>query len=132
MPYLRKVPRRIGYLLAVLSGIPPAFFLVFNALFSDVVSPQERLLSFCLIAVTYGALGLVFSFIWPGPSWHWGMWLSLPAFIIVGWYSSREIERLALHLLYLAATVTPACLATLLGARLSARRNQKRKKESGE
>lgn len=121
----RKIPTTISYILGVLAGIPPAFFLVFNALFSDGGSVPERLLSFCLVIVAYGALGLVFSFVWPRPSWRWGFWISLPAFIIVGWYSSHETERLPLHLLYLVAATTPACLAALIGKRLSAKRRQK-------
>ena len=121
----RKFPLRIGYLLAVLAGIPPAFFLVFNALFSDGGSAPERLLSFSLVIVTYGALGLVFSFFRPKPSWQWGIWLSIPAFIIVGWYSFRETGNLSLHLLYLVAATTPACSAAFIGKRLSAKRRQK-------
>ena len=121
----RGIPIRIGYILAVLAGIPPAFFLVFNALFSDGGSAPERLLSFSLVIVTYGALGLVFSFFRPKPSWQWGIWLSIPAFIIVGWYSFRETGNLSLHFLYLVAATTPACSAALIGKRLSVKRRQK-------
>ena len=117
----------IEYPLAVFAGIPPAFLLVFNAVFSDSVSIMERFLSFVFIVVAYGILGLVFGFIWPRCSWQWGIWLSIAAFLIVGWYSFRETAHIPLHFSYLAATATSACLAALVGARLSVRRKQKGK-----
>lgn len=122
MQPIRKVPVKVGYILAVLAGAPPAFFLVFNAVFADGGSILERLLSFGLVVAAYGILGLVFGFVWPRASWRWGIWISIPALIILGWYSSRETERLLLHFLYLVATVAPACLAAFAGTWFSTSR----------
>ncbi len=115
------------YLAAVLVGLPPAFFIVFNAIFSDGTSIPERLISFVLIIISYGILGFVVGFIWPERSWRWGIWISLTAFLIVGWYSLRETAYLLLHFSYLAVTAASACLAALAGTRLSVKRRQKGK-----
>jgi len=112
----------IRYLPALLIGIPPAFFLVFNAIFSDVFSALERLMTFLLIVVTYGILGAIFGFVWPQHSWRWGLWLSIAAILIAVLYSFRETGQLALHFLYIATTVSSACLAALGGRCLSAMR----------
>jgi len=128
---VKKVLTFIEYLLAVLVGIPLAFFLVFNAIFSDGVSIPERFLSFVLIIITYGILGLVFGFTWPKHSWRWGIWISITAFLIVGWYSFRETEHLPLHFSYLVVTAASACLAALAGTRLSARRQRGSKGTTG-
>jgi hypothetical protein len=121
---MQKAMAPFGYILAVIAGIPPAFFLVFNAIFSDGGSVPERIFSFFLVIMAYGILGLVFGLVRPRPSWRWGLWIGLPAFIIVVWYSYLEADRLLLHFLYLVAAFTPACLAGLAGARLSARRKK--------
>ncbi|MFC1964410.1 hypothetical protein ACFLWG_00160 [Chloroflexota bacterium] len=122
---MKKVLIFIEHLLAVLVGMPLAFFFVFNAIFSDGTSIVERFFSFVLIIISYGILGLVFGFIWPKHSWRWGIWISITAFLIVGWYSFRETEHLPLHFSYLVVTAASACLAALAGTRLSAKRRQK-------
>ena len=124
---VKKVLIFIEYLLAVLVGIPLAFFLVFNAIFSDGVSILERFLTFVLIIISYGILGLVFGFIWPKHSWRSGIGISITAFLIVGWYSFRETQHLPLHFSYLVVTAASACLAALAGTWLSVRRRQKGK-----
>ncbi len=124
---VKKVLILMEHLVAVLMGLPLAFFLVFNAIFSDGTSIVERFISFALIIISYGILGLVFGFIWPKHSWRWGIWISITAFLIVGWYSFRETEYLPLHFSYLAVTAASACLAALAGTRLSVKRRQKGK-----
>ena len=119
---VKKALNFIEYLLAVLVGMPPAFLLVFNAIFSDGVSITERFISFGLIITAYGILGLVFGFIWSKHSWRSGIGISIAAFLIVGWYSFRETQHLPLHISYLVVTAASACLAALAGTRLSARK----------
>lgn len=102
-------------------GIIPGFFLVFNFMFTDVISINERLFSLLLVSVTYLVLGAAFGLasyaIRSG-----GIWLSLPALIIVFLYSIKETHSLVINLLYAAASLGFSIIGHRLGAKLSKNR----------
>lgn len=117
--------RIVGYVFALFIGIFPALFLVFKAIFSEDFSALDHLGMSILVILTYGVLGLAFSFVLPSLSWHWAIWLSLMAFLLVAWYSTFEVEQIPLNVLYLVTTGISAYLGTLLGTRLSLKRRRK-------
>lgn len=88
---------------AVVVGILPAFFLVFQSLFTDAGALGERLLSLLLIGLVYGLLGAMFGYL--ARSWQAGLWLGVPAAALVGLYTLRESQQILLHLLVLALTL---------------------------
>ena len=108
--------------LAIVISALPAFFLVFNAIFSDSGGAGEHVLVMALVFVVYAALGAVFGFAWPGLSFWWGAWLGMTAAVLVIWYSTNEggpsAGRLLLHAAYLVVTISAACLGGYAGARL--------------
>jgi len=108
----------IGYILALVIGLLPGFFIVFNSVFTDSSgSLWERVLTFILVIFSYGILGLIFGFIGRETSWKWGLWLSAPAVVILVLYSFKEPGTILLNLLYIVLTLASACLASSLGAR---------------
>ncbi len=117
--------RIVGYAVACFIGIFPALFLVFKAIFSEDFSAFDHLVMLILVILTYGVLGLAFSFVLPSLSWHWAIWLSLMAFLLVAWYSTFEVKQIPLNVLYLVTTGVSAYLGTLLGTRLSLKRRRK-------
>jgi hypothetical protein len=120
-----KSARQLSYVIAFLVGILPAFFIVFNAIFSDVFSTADRVMTFLLVAVAYTALGALFGFFAPMAAWQVGLWLSLPAILIVAWYSTREPGQWLLHLTYLILTLAFASLGAYVGSRLGERRRKR-------
>ncbi len=115
--------RLLGYGGALLVGALAGFFLVFNILFTDVSSTNERLYSFGLIIVVYLVLGLIFGYL--TATWNVGLVLSLPAVILALLYSVREPGNLLLHLAYILATLSAACIGAYGGARLAVRSKQR-------
>ncbi len=116
-----RLPRPLGYAIAVGIGMVPAFFVVFNAIFSDIFSAVERLLTMVLTAMSYGLLGFLFGVAAPGASWQWGGWLALPAAVIVVRQSLDEPERAPINLVYLLVALGAAAATSYAGARLRAR-----------
>ncbi|MCX7749442.1 MAG: hypothetical protein N2645_21500 [Clostridia bacterium] len=109
----------LGHVLAFLLGILPAFFIVFNSIFSDSSgSVLERLFTFGLVILVYGILGFIFGFISSAETWKWGISLSLPAVFIVLLYSSKELQNLLFNIFYGVLCIGGGCLFSGLGARL--------------
>jgi hypothetical protein len=108
--------RLLGYAAAVVLGAFPAFFVVFNAIFSDGSSTIERIATFVLTTVAYGILGLAFGYFSSADAWVLGLWISFPAIVIVLWYSARETGRLLLHLSYLVLAAGSAYLGARAGS----------------
>ena len=107
--------------LAIVISVLPAFFLVFNAIFSDSGGISEHAVIMALVFVVYAVLGALFGFASPGFSYWWGAWLSITAVVLVVWYSINEgglsAGRLLLHAAYLAVTIAGGCAGGYLGAR---------------
>ncbi|HWI53173.1 MAG TPA: hypothetical protein VNT01_13615 [Symbiobacteriaceae bacterium] len=110
----------LGHIGAAVAGVLPAFFLVFQSVFTDSSSAGERTVALGLIALVYGLLGALFGYF--TRSWQSGLWLGVPAVMLVGLYSVREPQQLLLHV----ATVAVALLAGWAGARLTAGAGRRR------
>jgi lipoprotein signal peptidase len=117
--------RCLGYVAAVIIGAFPAFFVVFNAIFSDGSSTAERIVTFILTIFFYGILGMAFGFCSSAAWWKLGLWISLPAIVIVTWYSTRETGRLLLHVSYPVLAVGAASLGAGAGSWLRARQKSR-------
>lgn len=113
-----------GSLLAFLTGLLPGFFLVFNFMFSDVISLYERGFSFLVVVVAYLVLGAAFGLIGHDNGWKLGIWLSLPAIIFALAYSVNEAGTIATNLLYAAAAIGAAVTGASLGVKFSRKRKQ--------
>lgn len=111
--------RLLGYGAALLVGGLAGFFLVFNILFSDVASSNERLYSFGLIIVVYLLLGLLLGFVMG--TWRVGLALSLAAVVLALLYTTREPGNLLLHMAYIVVTIASACAGSYAGAWLAGR-----------
>ena len=111
-----KALRLLAYVAAVSVGTLPAFYVVFNAIFTDGGSPIERIVTFVLTIVAYGILGIAFGLFSSAAWWVLGLWISFPAIVIVAWYSARETGRLLLHLSYLVLAVGSASLGVRAGS----------------
>lgn len=111
-----KIWYGVGAFLAVVVGVLPGFFLVFNSIFSDGGALGERIFTFVYVFVAYVILGIIFGMTGPRFSWKWGIWLSIAALVFVILYTFRESERAVLHALYLVVTFSAACLGGYLGA----------------
>jgi hypothetical protein len=111
----------LAYLIALGLGCVAAVFVVFNSIFSDVSSLEDRVATLILTIVVYAVLGASFGAFLRVPGWRWGVWISLPAVVLITWYSTHEPERLLLHLAYLAFAVGPASLAAHAVSRLRRR-----------
>ncbi len=120
-----KVWRFLGYVAAVCIGAFPAFFVVFNAIFSDGGSTAERIVTFILTILSYGIFGMAFGFFSSAAPWKLGFWISFPAIVIVAGYSARETGRLFLHLSYPVLAVGAASLGAYAGSRQRARRKSR-------
>jgi hypothetical protein len=99
-------------LAALLAGAIPGFLLVFNSVFSDGGSAGERLVTFVLTAAAYALLGLLFGYAAPGRGWRWGVWIALPALLILALYGLREPGVLLLGLGYLLLALGAGCWAS--------------------
>ena len=110
--------------LAIIIGILPGFFLVFNFMFSDIISLNERILSFLIVIAAYLILGAAFGLAGSDISWRWGIWLSLPAIIIASIYSFSEAGTLALNLAYSASALGSSAMSSFLASKLLRKRKQ--------
>ena len=117
-----KLTSLFGYILALVAGCLAAFFVLFNVLFSDIISPIDRLTTLLLVAVVYGIVGGVFGFGSPGMVWKWALWVDLPAIIIVAWYTTHEPQRWLLHLAYLALSIAATAVGAYAASQLRLRR----------
>jgi len=109
---------------AFITGILPGFFLVFNFIFSDVISLYERILSLLVVVVAYLVLGAAFGLASRDIRLAGGIWLSLPALFLAFIYSFKEVNSAAINLLYSAAALGSSVIGFHLGAKLSRRLKQ--------
>lgn len=114
----------LWFVLALVTGILPGFFLVLNFMFSDIIASSERGFSFLVVIVVYLILGAAFGLASSDVGWKWGIWLSLPAIILASIYSFSESGTLMLNLLYSAASLGSSAAGSHLGAKLSKKRKQ--------
>ena len=124
---------------AVLLGVIPAFVLLVT-LFSDTpgLTPFTSFVLYVLgrmgiVATLHAALGAAFGLAFPGPGWHWGLWLYIPTFVllstllliivgntvVVGMDSvgTQEVVETLLLFGFFAGALVAACLGAYAGAR---------------
>jgi Na+/proline symporter len=104
-----------AYVSAALLGVLAGFFLVFNAVFSDVFGLGQRLLALAVIVVGYFVISSVLSLAWPKLITALIVVLMTPAVVIVMLYSLRE-PNLIWHGLCLVAAATGALAGRSSGA----------------
>lgn len=104
---------------AFIIGMLPGFFLVFNFMFTDIISLYERVYSLLIVTATYLILGIAFGLANRGSRYTGGIWLSLPALILALIYSFKEINAFAVNLLYSSAAFGSSLLGFYAGAKLS-------------
>lgn len=121
---MSRIKRFFAVVLAFTAGALPALFIIM-AVFNDLFTFAERFVSFAAVFTIYGLLGLAFGFIMPRFSWRWGIWVSIPVFIITDWYLIQEPARIALHALYVVTASTAACLGAGGGAVLAQKRERR-------
>jgi len=112
------------YILAFLTGLLPGFFLVFNFMFSDVITLYDRSLSLLVVALAYLVLGAAFGLTDIGSGRMFGLCLCLPAIILALLYSFKETGTVFVNLLYVAAATGAAIAGAVLGTKLSRKRKQ--------
>ena len=119
-----KVKSMVGFAIAFLVGIVPAFFVNLNSVFSDSDGSLNELLSiFLLIVASYVLLGLAFGFFGEKKPWVWGVALSLPSVIILGLYSFHEPESLGQSFVSIGLTLISAWIGSKLGIHFKAKRS---------
>ncbi|MGE5676864.1 MAG: hypothetical protein ACM3ZR_02295 [Pseudomonadota bacterium] len=105
----------------LLVGILPGFFLVFNFMFSDIFGTRERIVSFLLVAVVYLLLGTFWGL--TGADYRGsGIWLGLPALFFAVLYSLREVDLIAMNLLYALFSLVFGAAGYRIGKSLSRKR----------
>jgi len=123
-PSGRRLVRRAALaVVAVLAGILPAFFLVFNSVFTDSGGPGERAFAFLLVGIGYGILGLVFGWLEPHERWRWGLWWAAAAVVILVWYTTREPQLVVLNFIVGLIALLAGMGGGEFGSRLRARRD---------
>ena len=113
----RNPALRLG-LGALVFAVLPAVFCVFQPLFTDTTDLGEHALSLVLTAAAYLGLGALLGYFWPPGSVRWGLLISVPALLLVAWYTLGEPDNLGLHLAYAVLTLVAACLGAYAGARV--------------
>ncbi|MGI1660059.1 MAG: DUF6954 family protein [Desulfitobacterium sp.] len=105
----------LWYLIAFLLGILPGFFIVFNSVFSDPSGNiSERLVTYLLVIVSFGVLGLLLGRTRENPL-IMGTMLSLFSIILLVFYLFKEPGSLLMILSYLVLTFASAYLGAKWG-----------------
>jgi hypothetical protein len=107
----------VALVIAVLLGLPLAFFFAFNAVFSDGPLGQ-RLAAFGLTAgAFFVAAGFLAFFAGARRAWL-ATCLAAPAIVILALYTLRETQNWALHLLDAACVAGGSAAGVWVGRRL--------------
>ncbi len=97
----------LGSSLVAVFGVAPAVF-ADGPWTERAVVIVVTLLLYCLLGAAAGYLTV---------RWHWGIWVSLPAFMVLFIFG----DDIRLTAFYLAALVVVACLGAIAGQRLRLR-----------
>lgn len=104
--------------IGLLLGLPVAFFVVVNAIFSDAFALNEHLTLWLMTLVAYGGLGYAMARLDPQRWWRWVKLLSIPVIILVALFSLGDLgSRLTLHAFYLLLAIDGALVGGWLGRR---------------
>ena len=102
--------------LLLLAGALLALFGVGTAVFADGTT-SERIVAMLITIAIYGLLGLAAGYFLA--TWTWGVWLSIPALLVLLVFA----EDMGLAVTYLGLIVAVACLGAVAGSRLRPRRS---------
>lgn len=112
--------RAAGYVGTGLLGVPPAFFMVLNALFTDAGGPADHVLALAVTVAAYLVLGAVASLLIRGAPRAAALALAGPGVLIAILYTLREPGVWPLAVVQAAGAVAAAFTGAALGARARA------------
>ncbi|MBA3472376.1 MAG: hypothetical protein H0T57_03965 [Rubrobacter sp.] len=83
---------------AVLLGVILAFVLL-SSIFSDTSSAtgfaREMFVRLGIVAALYAAFGVAFGLFIPRLAWRWGLWLNVPAFLLLSLFTLSYVSSIA-------------------------------------
>lgn len=107
-----RAPILLGKILALVFSLLTGFFVVFNSLFSDILTFEARIGAFAYVFIAYLVLGLFWGFIWPSVGTKWVWWIAGAGVVIAILLTFAEPGQILLH----AATAGLVISGTWLGA----------------
>ncbi len=126
----------IAKIAAVLLGVILAFVLlssIFSDSSSDTAFAREMLVRVGIVAALYAAFGVAFGLSIPRLAWRWGLWLNVPAFLLLSLFTLIYVSSIAagdvgfervqdwaealLLFGFFAGALAGACLGAYAGAR---------------
>lgn len=113
---MRQRTPTYAYAVVLIVGIPAMTV-------ADALQPPEAsvLLRASIAGAVYAILGSVTGFVWPLPSWRWGLWMAAPVLVLVGLsvaFAGYVGIFLSKDLPLLVAVVFGGSLGAVLGGRL--------------
>jgi hypothetical protein len=114
----------IGIILSVFTGIFIGFFGALLSVFSDG-AVTERLIYIALVLLVYFAASGIFGFLLSRYSWKWGLYVGVPAILILGYYSRAEFN--IYYFIYMVLILTLSCLGSWAGSRIKRRSAERRR-----
>lgn len=103
----------VGIILSVFVGVFIGFFGALLSVFTDG-SLNERLVVIALVLLVYFAVGGIFGFLLSRYSWKWGLYIGVPAVLILVFYSWDEFN--IYYFIYMALILSLSCLGAWAGS----------------
>jgi hypothetical protein len=111
----------IGIAAVVLAGVIIGYFGVLGSI-STAVEPNQRINMFGGISLLYFFVGAVLGLLLPRYSWKWGLFLSAPGALLLGFFLLKEFN--SYFLLYMVSIIFFACIGAWDGKILRNRRKK--------
>jgi hypothetical protein len=83
---------------AVLLGVILAFVLlssIFSDTSSDTAFAREMFVRLGIVAALYATVGVAFGIFMPRLAWRWGLWLNVPAFLLLSLFTLIYVSSIA-------------------------------------
>lgn len=109
--------------LVALFGAVLAFFVALNAVFSDAFGVAAYVGLMFYVLGTYAAVGFLFGAFAPARGATWGMWLAVPALLVLALYTFAEPGGAFWHVVVLVLAVIGGSLGAGIGAGIRRRRH---------
>lgn len=113
-----RILTALGTVVCLLLSLLAAFFVTFNAVFSDVFGIQERLGTYVYAGVVFFLLGLFSGLAGPGRTNRWAGILGIPSVAILVLYTFSEPQNALIHLGFAILVPAAAYAGTRTGARV--------------
>jgi hypothetical protein len=120
MPSTSRILTAFGTFLLLLLSLIAAFFVTFNAVFSDVFGFQERLGTYVYAGVVFFVLGLLSGLCGPKRIRRWTGILTFPSVAILVLYTFSEFQNVLIHLGFAVLIPLASYGGAYAGARLRA------------